>query len=80
MLLKMTPITATTLGLVDNTNIADLNLQIVTVRQLQDIVNQLIVSGIALDQRVSEMGINKVKMLLIKWFSNKKIKLRGFLI
>jgi hypothetical protein len=39
MLPKITPTTATTLGLVDNTSIANTDLQVVTIKQLYEVVN-----------------------------------------
>ena len=39
MLLKATPITATALGLVGDISIADIDLQVVTIGQLQQIVD-----------------------------------------
>jgi hypothetical protein len=65
MLPKIIPTTATTLGLVGDTSIANINSQVVTIGQLYKIVNQL---------------ISKVKMPLIKRFSGEKVKLKGFLI
>jgi hypothetical protein len=47
--------------------------------QLQVVVNQLTNNGIALDNKINSIGISKVKMLLIKRFSKKKAKLKGFL-
>jgi hypothetical protein len=79
MLSKIIPITATTLGLVGNTSIANTDLQVVIMGQLYKVVNQLINNSVALDNKINSMGILKVKMLLIKQFSKKKIKLKGFL-
>ena len=45
MLLKATPMTATTLGLVGDINIADTDSQVVIMGQLQQIVNQLTSNG-----------------------------------
>ena len=41
MPLKATPITATTLGLVEDTSIVNIDSQVVIMGQLQQIVNQL---------------------------------------
>ena len=41
MPLKVIPIIATALGSVDDTNIADTDLQVVIIGQLQQIINQL---------------------------------------
>ena len=42
---KTTPTTATTLGSVDDTNITNIDSQIVIMGQLQEIVNQFIGNG-----------------------------------
>ena len=79
MPLKAIPTTATALGLVGNTNIADIDLQIVTIGQLQQIINQLTGNRQALENKITEIGISKIKMPSIKRFSGKKAKLKGFL-
>ena len=81
MPLKTTLIIATTLGSVGDTSMADLSvvLQIVTVGQLQDIVDQFTNNRTVLENRINEMGMIKVKMPLIKKFSGEKVKLKGFL-
>jgi hypothetical protein len=48
--------------------------------QLCKVVNQLTNNGVALDNKINSIGISKVKMPLIKKFSRKKVKLKGFLI
>jgi hypothetical protein len=68
-----------TLGLVGDTNIANTDLQIVIMGQLQAVVNQLINNSIVLDNKINSIGISKVKMRLIKRFSGEKAKLKGFL-
>ena len=47
--------------------------------QLQIIINQLTGNRQALENKITEMGIFKVKMPSIKKFSGKKAKLKGFL-
>ena len=79
MPLKVILTTATTLGLVGNTNIADTDSQVVTMGQLYKVVNQLINNSVALDNKINSIGISKVKMPSIKRFSGKKVKLKGFL-
>ena len=79
MLLKVISITVTALGLVDNTNIADIDLQVVIMGQLQQIINQLTGNGQVLENKITEIGIFKVKMLLVEKFSSKKAKFKGFL-
>jgi hypothetical protein len=76
---KITLTTATTLGLVGNTNIANTDLQVVIMGQLCKVVNQLTNNSVVLDNKINSIGISKVKMLLIKRFSRKKVKLKGFL-
>ena len=71
---------ATALGSVGDTNITDIDLQVVTMGQLQQIVNQLTSNRQALENKIAELGIFKVKMLSVKRFSGKKAKLKGFLI
>jgi hypothetical protein len=47
--------------------------------QLYKVVNQLTNNSVALDNKINSIKILKVKMLLIKWFSGEKVKLKGFL-
>ena len=79
MLLKTTPTTATTLKLVGNTSIADIDSQVVTMGQLYKVVNQLISNGVVLNNKINSIEISKVKMPLIKRFNKEKVKLKGFL-
>ena len=83
MLLKAavtTPLTAAiTLGL-GNTSIQDTDSQLVTVRQLQVMVNRLTDNNIILKERLNGIRVVKVKLLLIKRFVGEKTKLKGFLI
>ena len=79
MPLKVIPTTATTLGLVGNTSITNTDLQVVTIGQLQQIVNQLTGNGQVLENKIAELGIFKVKMPSIERFSGKKAKLKRFL-
>jgi hypothetical protein len=37
-------------------------------------------NGIALDDKINSIGIFKVKMPLVEWFSGEKLKFKGFLI
>ena len=71
--------TATTSGSVGDTSIADTDSQVVTIAQLQIIINQLTSNRQALENKITEMGISKVKMPSIKRFSSEKAKLKGFL-
>ena len=79
MLPKATPTIATASGLVDDTNIADIDLQVVTIGQLQAIINQLTSNRQALENKINEIGIFKIKMPLVERFSGKKVKLKRFL-
>ena len=58
---------------------ADIDLQVVIMGQLQQIVDQLISNRQVLENKITELGIFKVKMPSIKKFSGKKAKLKGFL-
>ena len=79
MPLKVTPITATALKLVEDTSIADTDSQVVIIGQLQQIINQLTDNRQVLENKITELGISKVKMPSIKKFSGEKAKLKGFL-
>ena len=71
--------TATALELIGDTSIAKIDLQIVTVAQLQKVINQLIVNSVILDTKINSIDIIKVKILLVKRFRGEKSKLKGFL-
>ena len=79
MPLKVIPTTATALELVGDTSIANMDSQVVTMGQLQAIINQLTSNGQVLENKINEMGITKIKMPLVKKFSSKKAKLKKFL-
>ena len=79
MPLKAIPTMATALELVEDINIANIDLQVVIIGQLQQIINQLTSNRQALENKITEIGISKIKMPLIKRFSSKKTKLKGFL-
>ena len=79
MPLKAISITATALKLVGNTSIANIDLQVVIIGQLQAIINQLISNRQMLENKINEIGIIKVKIPLVERFSSKKAKLKGFL-
>ena len=71
----------TTLGsrLSRDTSIADTKSQIVTVGQLQKIVNQITDNNKLLKERVNKMGAARIKLLSIKRFAGERLKLKGFL-
>ena len=70
---------ATALKLIGDTSMADINLQVIIMGQLQIIVNQLASNRQVLENKITKMGISKVKMPSVKKFSSKKAKLKGFL-
>ena len=76
---KITSTTTTTLGLVGDINISDIDLQLVIIGRLQKIVDQLIKNGQALKNKITNIGILKVKILLIKKFIGEKVKFKKFL-
>ena len=79
MPLKAVPITATATELVGNTSMANTDLQVVTIGQLQQIINQLTSNGQVLENKITKMGISKVKMPFVERFNGKKAKFKGFL-
>ena len=80
MLLKAIPTTATALESAGDTSIAEIDLQVVIIAQLQEVINQLMVNSIVLDAKINSIGIIKVKISSVKRFRGEKSKLRGFLI
>jgi hypothetical protein len=80
MLPKIILTTATTLRLVGDTSMADIDLQVVIMGQLYKVVNQLINNSVVLNDKINSIGMSKVKMPLIEQFSGKKVKFKGFLI
>jgi hypothetical protein len=65
--------------LVGDTNIANIDLQVVTMGQLYEVVNQLINNSVVLDNKINSIGMSKVKMPSIKRFSGEKVKFKEFL-
>ena len=84
MLLKAPVITlltaVITLGTSKDVSMSNTSLQLVTVGQLQEMVNQLTENNIILKSRINGIGATKVKLLLVKRFLGDKVKLKGFLI
>ena len=72
-------ITATALGLISDISITNTDLQVVIMGQLQAIINHLTSNRQVLENKITKIGIFKVKILLIKRFSSKKAKFKGFL-
>jgi hypothetical protein len=79
MLLKIILIIATTLKLVGNTSITNTDSQVVTMGQLYKVVNQLTNNSVALNNKINNIEMSKIKMPSIKRFSGEKVKLKGFL-
>ena len=71
--------TATTLESVGNISIADIDLQVVIMGQLQQIVNQLTGNKQVLENKINEIGITKIKMPSVKRFNGEKAKFKEFL-
>ena len=57
-----------------------LDLQIVTMKQLKEIINHMNNNTQALDNKVNEIGMTKVKLPFIKCFDGTRSKLKGFLL
>ena len=54
--------------------------QVVTIKQLREIVNHINNNMQALDNKVNKIRITKVKLLSIKCFNGTRLKLKGFLL
>ncbi len=52
----------------------------VTMRELRGVVDQMNNNQQALDNKVNEMGLSRVKLLSIEWFNGTRLKLKGFLL
>ena len=76
---KTTPTTVTTSGSVGDTSMADIDSQVVMMGQLYKVVNQLTNNSVVLDDKINSIKMSKVKMPLIKRFSEEKAKFKGFL-
>ena len=74
-------IAVTTLGsrLSKDTSMADTILQMVTIKQLQEIVDQIIDNNKLLKEKVNKMGLVQIKLLFIKRFAGERLKLKEFL-
>jgi hypothetical protein len=66
--------------LVGDTSITNTDLQVVIIKQLYKVVNQLTNNSVVLNNKINSIGILKVKMPSIKQFSGEKAKLKEFLI
>jgi len=73
-----TPSTAaTTSG--NDTSMVDTDSQVVTMGQLQEVVNQLTNNNTILKEQLNGIGALKVKLPLVKCFAGEKSRLKGFL-
>ena len=70
---------ATTLGLGEDTSIADMDSQLIIRGQLQEIINHLQDNSRILKERINGIKAAKIKLPLIKRFLGEKSKLKGFL-
>ena len=61
-------------------SLGSLDLQVVMMRELREIVEYINNNIQALDNKVNEIGITKVKLLSIEWFDGTRLKLKGFLL
>ena len=71
------------LTLVDNTSIEDNRSnksQLDTINRLKEVIKRIDTNNIGLKARVKDIGIIKVKILLIKRFNGLRNRLKGFLI
>ena len=71
---------ATALELISDTSMANTDLQVVTIGQLQAIINQLTSNRQVLENKIAKISMSKIKMLFIERFSGEKAKFKGFLI
>src|SRR6266699_3183678 len=68
-------------SLSNNTSMAETqDLQIVTIGQLREVVEQMNQSQEAFNNKLKSIGTNTVKLLVVKRFNGTKIKLKGYLI
>jgi len=72
-----TPLKAT--ATTSDTSMADTNSQVVTMGQLQEIVNQLTNNNTILKEQLNRIGASKIKLPSVKRYIGKKSKLKGFI-
>src|SRR6266571_1046646 len=65
------------ISMVDNNTTQDL--QLVIIKVLKDIIDQMNNNQLALDNKINGIGLLKVKLLFIKRFNGTRLKLKGFL-
>ncbi len=56
------------------------DLQLVIIKVLKNIVDQINNNQLALDNKINGIGLLKVKLPSIKWFDGTRLKLKGFLL
>ena len=78
MTLKATTSRDKDISIVENKSIEDL--QVVTMKQLKEIVDYMNNNTQALDNKVNEIRITKVKLLSIERFDGTRSKFKGFLL
>ena len=59
---------------------ASVDLQVVTMAQLKSVISQIEGNTEALNKRLIEIGILKIKLLIVKWYDSSRIGLKGYLI
>src|SRR6266704_421589 len=68
------------LSLSNNTSMAETqDLQIVTMGQLREVIDQINQGQEAFNNKLKSIGINAVKLLVVKRFNGTQIKLKGYL-
>ena len=77
-ILKTTTLQDEDISMVEDESIEDL--QVVTMKQLREIVNYINNNIQVLDNKVNEIGMTKVKLLSIERFDGTRLKLKGFLL
>ena len=55
------------------------DLQIVTIGQLREIVDQINMGQVVFNEKLKDIGKAKVKLLEIKWFNGIQMELKGYL-
>ena len=73
------PLTAATTSGLGDTSIADIDSQLITRGQLQEMVNRLLDNNRILKEYINGISVVKVKLPLIKQFLGERSKLKGFL-
>ena len=78
IILKATTLKGEDTSIVDSSRSPDL--QVVTIRELREIVKHINNNTQVLDNKVNEIGMTKVKLLSIERFDSTKSKLKEFLL